>query len=121
MKITAKTGKILCALILGGCLIGSTDQIAGDLNADKTVTDADAALLTSYLTGNPDQSVDYALADLNGDQSLDARDLTLLLQKNGFWSQKVLFIPVTQPFTAAGTRADVRCSIPFRMTSGLLQ
>lgn len=81
MKITAKTGMILCALILGGCLIGSTDQIAGDLNADKTVTDADAALLTSYLTGNPDQSVDYALADLNGDQSLDARDLTLLLRK----------------------------------------
>ncbi|MBR5371923.1 MAG: leucine-rich repeat protein, partial [Oscillospiraceae bacterium] len=55
------------------------ESVPGDTNADGVFNVADAVLLARYLAGDA-QLADWKTADRNGDGSLDARDLTLLLR-----------------------------------------
>ncbi len=53
--------------------------VTGDANGDGSLTIADAVLLQKWLTCVPDtQLADWTAADLNGNQKLDADDLTLM-------------------------------------------
>ncbi|MBR5370737.1 MAG: glycoside hydrolase family 9 protein [Oscillospiraceae bacterium] len=57
------------------------EKKAGDVNLDNKLSIADAVLLQKYLVTEEVTLKDWSVADLNGDKTLNAVDLTLLLRK----------------------------------------
>ena len=78
MKKIRKIPIMLSASLLSTMLIGAAELIQGDLNQDDEISSDDARLLSAYLIGEPEAKTNFALADMNGDKQIDARDLTLL-------------------------------------------
>jgi arabinan endo-1,5-alpha-L-arabinosidase len=53
--------------------------VQGDVNADGTFNISDAVLMQKWLLAVPDTELkDWKAADFNGDNRLDARDLSLM-------------------------------------------
>lgn len=62
-------------------VLEAAPAVAGDANGDGTLNTADTVLLQKWLLGMPDSApADPEAADMNGDHSVDAKDLTLMKQ-----------------------------------------
>ncbi len=71
----------LAAALLLAAVPVSAESISGDISADGICSMADALLLQTWLTADPDAVLPQPdAADLSGDGKLNATDLTLLLQ-----------------------------------------
>ena len=76
-----KNGKKF-TLINSAFTVSKNSIIPGDLNDDKSVTISDAVLLQSYLIkGYSFTALQYASADMNGDNCVDTFDLVFLKKK----------------------------------------
>ena len=71
-----------CAILMNGAdmqIPASAETVSGDLNADGTVTLADAVLLHKWLLAVPGTELpDWGAGDLDGNGKLNAADLSLL-------------------------------------------
>ena len=86
-KLRFCTAAALCLMLSGGSTVYSetVSVVIGDLDCDGETGKPDAVLLADYLTGETDTLPDAAAADLNGDGTLNAIDLTLLKRQCKTW------------------------------------
>ena len=61
-------------------------RIAGDVNGDKVVDLQDAALLTRYLAGGWNVTVDLSAANVNNDNVVDLKDVVLIRRYLAHWN-----------------------------------
>ena len=71
---------MLLLLCTGQMAAAAADAVRGDINADSVADRADVLLLRDLLLGKEVKG-ELTLGDLNNDQNLDARDLTLLKRR----------------------------------------
>lgn len=79
-RIGAAAAAMLLLLCTGQMAAAAADAVRGDINADGVADRADVLLLRDLLLGKEVKG-ELTLGDLNNDQNLDARDLTLLKRR----------------------------------------
>ncbi|MBR5362874.1 MAG: hypothetical protein IK134_06095 [Oscillospiraceae bacterium] len=80
MKRIGAAAAMLLLLCTGQMAAAAADAVRGDINADSVADRADVLLLRDLLLGKEVKG-ELTLGDLNNDQNLDARDLTLLKRR----------------------------------------
>ena len=83
--VDAQADEVEIACVPGGVTVSL--GLAGDVNGDGEVTNADLIRLRRYLSGQ-DVSAETGNADLNGDGKVDLKDLMLLQMRLAGQSQK---------------------------------
>lgn len=68
--------EVECRTTAGMVLV--RNRVAGDANGDKSVDLKDAVILTRYLVGGWNVTINTLAADVNGDGNVDLKDVTIL-------------------------------------------